>query len=313
MKTALIIPYFGPLPPWWALFELSIKHNPDYTFLLITDQPVDQPPANLKVFADTLDNYCQKISRLLNIDFRPKSPYKLCDARPVLGKLHENLLHGFDFYGHCDIDLIFGNINDFMPNNPMQYNAISTHRRRTAGHFSLFRNQEKNRNAYRHIKHFGQLLMDDQHHGIDENHFSRIYYRHKSKPEWLRRVLFKFSWYTRSNYFKEQYSTPYTHNGWIDGSFDFPTQWYWKDGRITSNRDGDREFMYLHFMALKTERLSLIDGPAPWETIDTLVNVSATDAEDGFRINLQGFFALDAVADADRDNAAALPTQQAAG
>ncbi|CAA0082046.1 Uncharacterised protein [BD1-7 clade bacterium] len=293
MRTALLVPYFGPLPVWWPLFVESVKYNPSYTFFLFTDQNVDHGADNLVVIPETFSNYCSKIGQLLNFDFNPKNPYKLCDARPVFGHLHQELIEGFDFYGYCDVDLIFGRIDDFMPENPTQYRAISTHDRRTAGHFSIFKNVEKNRLAYHKIRNLQQLLTDHKHHGVDENHFSRIYYRHKSKPMWLRKLLFKFSWHTSRNYFKEQYTTPYTHNPWIAGSFEFPTEWYWKNGSITNNRDGNREFMYLHFMSLKSARFYPYAKQAPWETVDNLVNIPTTAAKAGFRIDLQGFHTLD--------------------
>lgn len=43
---------------------------------------------------------------------------------------------------------------------------------------------------------------------------------------------------------------------WHDGSRDFPTRWYWKDGHLTNDRDGDRSFPYFHFVCWKRNEWS---------------------------------------------------------
>lgn len=67
------------------------------------------------------------------------SPYKLCDYRPMYGLLFEDYLSGYDFWGHCDNDLIFGNIRKFLTNDILsKYDRILSR-----GHLSLYRNTDK--------------------------------------------------------------------------------------------------------------------------------------------------------------------------
>ncbi len=33
------------------------------------------------------------------MDFKPSSPYKLCDLKPALGFIHADRIQGFDFLG----------------------------------------------------------------------------------------------------------------------------------------------------------------------------------------------------------------------
>ena len=42
------------------------------------------------------------------------SPYKLCDYKPVYGLIFDEDLQDYDFWGHCDVDLIFGDIRKFI-------------------------------------------------------------------------------------------------------------------------------------------------------------------------------------------------------
>jgi hypothetical protein len=60
--------------------------------------------------------------------------------------------------------------------------------------------------------------------------------------------------YKFNHYFKEQFTTPFAPGQWHDGSKDHPDVWYWKEGNITNDRDGSREFIYLHFMNFRSIR-----------------------------------------------------------
>ena len=37
------------------------------------------------------------------------------DLRPAYGVLFEEYLDGYDFWGHCDLDVLFGRIRDHLP------------------------------------------------------------------------------------------------------------------------------------------------------------------------------------------------------
>lgn len=43
-----------------------------------------------------------------------EKPYKLCDFRPLYGEIFSNYVDGYDFWGYCDCDLIFGDIRKFL-------------------------------------------------------------------------------------------------------------------------------------------------------------------------------------------------------
>ena len=71
-------------------------------------------------------------------------------------------------------------------------------------------------------------------------------------------------------------------------------EWYWKEGRLINCQDGDRQFLYLHFMHYKSSRWldKSVRDKAPWEGLEKLVHVDYRDAPDGWMINEKGFFAM---------------------
>ena len=79
------------------------------------------------------------------MDIEIKRPYKLCDFRPAYGLIFEEYLKNYDFWGHCDIDQIFGNIKNFVTEEVLnKYDKINKN-----GHFVLYRNTLRMNNLFK--------------------------------------------------------------------------------------------------------------------------------------------------------------------
>ena len=51
--------------------------------------------------------------------------YKLCDFKPAYGFLFEEYLQGYQFWGHCDIDTIMGNLSKLLTDELLnQYDKL---------------------------------------------------------------------------------------------------------------------------------------------------------------------------------------------
>ena len=68
--------------------------------------------------------------------------------------------------------------------------------------------------------------------------------------------------------------------------------WYWKKGKLTNDKDEEREFPYLHFMHWKGGDWPRRAGNAQWEELDKVVHLNHKDSKNGFRINEKGFFKI---------------------
>jgi hypothetical protein len=98
----------------------------------------------------------------------------------------------------------------------------------------------------------------------------------------------------RSNYFFESYNTPNITDRppWKDGTFNFPKEWRWKEGRLTTDKTGSEEFLYFHFMVWKGGLWGKKHGGAQWEKLSKLVHFDDRDLSHGWKINEQGFWRL---------------------
>jgi hypothetical protein len=83
---------------------------------------------------------------------------------------------------------------------------------------------------------------------------------------------------------------------WSDGTMDYPQRWFWNNGRLTNDRDGDREFILLHFMRWKTARY-MQAPPTPsegaWVGLKNIMQIDwRKAAAQGFCISPAGITAL---------------------
>lgn len=313
-RIALIIDYFGTWPEWIDLFFHSCKLNSTVHFFLITDcETRDEYATNIHFIKTTFSDYKSFISDKLNICFNPDYPYKLCDIRPFYGHLHQEILKDFDFYGHADLDLVFGNIREFITNNLLsQFNVISTHRDRISGHFALFKNNEHNINCPFKIKNWKDKLENNKRVSVDERYHAAAHIPFlekllliKKALKWLigierfilinifiLKIYKKFRWYKNKKiFFEEMFTTPFTYSPWLDGTLHDkqPDTWYYKNGIITNKHNGDHRFMYLHFMNFKSGKFRK-DKTQLWN--GKFYNLKTDDINCGVLINPKGISPL---------------------
>lgn len=264
-RILFIIPYFGRWPFWMPFFLESCRHNADIDWLLFSDCGVLQNlPGNVKIESIGFSEYCQLVSRRLNIDFSPAVAYKLCDIKPALGHIHVDRLEGYDFWAFGDVDLVYGDLRRYFTAERLAgIDLFSTHERRVAGHLCLIRNTARQRELFMRIKDWKIRFTDQKSYALDEGAFSRIFLWRKNFPKPLFNLLGKFNPLRRRSEFTETFSTPGGHIKWHDGTDNFPARWYWRDGCLTNDRDGERLFPYFHFYIWKRNEWSRLPEPDP--------------------------------------------------
>lgn len=283
-RICFVIPYFGRWPFWMPLFLESCRHNADIDWLLFSDcgQP-ENVPDNVRIEAMDYAAYCAQVSQRLGIAFAPENPYKLCDIKPALGFIHEEHLRGYDFWAFGDLDLIYGRLRDYFTTSRLaRYDLLTTHARRVSGHLTLLRNTQAMRELFKRMPRWQERFSDQTHHALDEGAFSRLFLWRKNFPKPLFNLVGLFNPLRRRSEFVEAFSTPDGCIPWIDGSFTFPRRWYWCEGSLTNDHDGDRQFPYFHFAIWKRGAWSKNAHPAA-EAMLTLAK------EQAWMMDEQGF------------------------
>lgn len=246
-KIALIVLYYGELPQYTKLFFDSLKYNPTIDVLLFTDQEVKYDGKNLIQYKGSFDNMVKRIQSNFEFKITCDRPYKLCDYRPAYGYIFKEELKEYDFWGHCDLDMILGNLRKYLPEQLLdKYSKIYQH-----GHLCLYKNtnennirfMEKGGKNYKEVFTTSISCIFDEVEGIQKK------YDLLNIPTYKNRVCADISpWHDDFQVVESYLSKEDKIN------FNYEQQvFYWEKGHIFRayiNKRGDvqrDEFNYLHF------------------------------------------------------------------
>lgn len=114
-------------------------------FLLLTDdKTIFKYPSNFRVVYTEFNDVRQKFITTLNKKIYLDHPYKFCDYKPLYGYIFSEYISDYKFWGHCDIDMIFGDIDKFLGKISLEdYDRIFPY-----GHLSIYKNTEKINQAF---------------------------------------------------------------------------------------------------------------------------------------------------------------------
>lgn len=129
-SICLVILYFGKLPNYFEFWLSSCKYNKTINFLLFTDDKTKYDyPDNVNVKYTSFEEIRKIIQSKFDFKISLDTPYKLCDYKPAYGYIFNEYLSKFNFWGHCDLDVIFGNLRKFLPEKIlMNYDKIGKYR-----------------------------------------------------------------------------------------------------------------------------------------------------------------------------------------
>lgn len=143
-KICVIGVYFGTLPNYFPLWLRSCEKNPTVDFLVFSDQSVKMLPDNVKIIPMTLQEIKERAQRLFDFPVCLERPYKCCDYKVIYGLIFQDYIEEYDYWGHCDFDLIFGDLRFFFD----QYKLESYDKFLSLGHLCLYRNTKENNNRF---------------------------------------------------------------------------------------------------------------------------------------------------------------------
>jgi hypothetical protein len=244
-KIVLIACYFGKLPPYARLVLHSASYNPSIDWLIIGDQEPEIPlPKNVRFIRYTIKELEQRMARSCDTHVDIRHYYDLTRLKPTYGLCFEEHLKGYDFWGHVDLDMIYGDLRSFLPAH-----ILETHARIYArGHLSLFRNTpEVNRHFMLHAPgapFYKDVLANLDHRQFDEWDGIWKIYRYHRIPQYHAEAIADI--WPPSRYKIRRFDALEIPN--------HPYQiFYWHQGKTYQayyHREGglfDREVAYVHF------------------------------------------------------------------
>ncbi len=253
-SLALVIVWFGPWPFWMPAFLLSCRHNPTVDWLIFSDsEPPAEVPENVKILPMDLEGFNRRATKALGFEVKvlPDFAYKLCDLKILYGRIFAAELAGVDFWGCCDMDIIWGDLRRFLtPELLGRHDVITSRPGQIAGHFCLFRNRPEWADLFRRIPDVEQMVQDSRHiRRIDEDGLTDLlqgYERSLLRRLWTRQVrrlsipraFWGPEWTPRGRYQRRLLENP-------------ALCLRWSRGRVFGV-DGE-ELMYLHFHKMRKQ------------------------------------------------------------
>lgn len=170
------MPYFGKLPINMKLWLNSCKTNPTIDWLLYTDdKTIYDYPENVKVKYCSFEEIKNRIQKNFDFKILIDKPWKLCDFRVAYGEVFEEDIKEYDFWGYCDIDVLWGNIRKFITEDILnKYDKIGFQ-----GHSTLYRNNKEVNSRYKNkiskYPSYEIIFTTPQGYCFDENIICDIY------------------------------------------------------------------------------------------------------------------------------------------
>ena len=144
-KVCFIIPYFGHLPNYFSLFLKTCSFNPDFDWLLITDDKAQYDyPKNFRVIYMSYEENYSLIQSKFDFPIMLHQAYKLCDFKPAYGYIYSEFLKGYTHWGHCDTDVLMGNLKSFITDELLNlYDKLFC-----LGHMTIYKNTDMNNRIF---------------------------------------------------------------------------------------------------------------------------------------------------------------------
>lgn len=273
-KVILILPYFGKFKNYFQLFLKSCQKNEKIEWKVYTDNTeIYQYPPNVKVTLISFDDWRKKIESKFDFRVNIEAPYKLCDYKPAYGYIVEDEIKEFDYWGYCDCDLVFGDLQGLLlPLLEQGYDKIFA-----AGHLTLYKNTFKNNRRFMK-KINGKELYKDTFSVRDIKAFDEDLGKHNIHEIFLQdgASVFAEDYSANPNVFKSYFQLMY-YDSFSRSFVEKPyrdSAYYWHNGHILEFwvQDGrlkQKEYLYMHLQMRNMKYDHSINGA---DTIQILPN-----------------------------------------
>ena len=181
-----------------------------------------------------------EIQKVFDFSICLESPYKLCDYRPTYGLALSKWIGTYDFWGDCDLDMLFGDLRKYFSDEILS----TVDRCYVNGHISLWRNNEKMNTIFKFQEDSRGLNYQDVYTSPDS------YYFDEQRGVYTKCLLngVKFAHFSMRDPIQGE---PYFYWGGVSKETQFVI--YWQHGKLYSiATNGDKEELcYAHFFRRK--------------------------------------------------------------
>ena len=158
-KAAIIIPWYGKLPPYLGIYLKSLEGK-QVDVLWVSDLEVGDHPDNFKTVTLAFEELIALTQKKLEAPISVARPLRLSDFKPMYGKIFEDYIGQYEYWGWGDCDLVYGEkFNDFLGRVlcRSEYDIISMHKAYLSGPFCLCRNTSRLRELFHDARNWMEM------------------------------------------------------------------------------------------------------------------------------------------------------------
>ena len=250
-RITFVIPFVGIWPRYIDLFLAGCRPIKNAQFFLFAEQPpATNLPKNVRHFPMSPREILERLKTSTDLQISTIPGHKLCDFRPFFGIAFADLLGECEFWGYCDIDMMFGNFDKIIDKSFLaEVDIFSAHTHQFVGHCTFLRNIKKINYLGFEIQNVKDLLSNQETKAIDEIRFSDVLKRHPEirwiYPEPLDAELKKPVC---------RHAITFSFGGLLaDISHPIDPVVEWRNGRLQMEWEMGKktEILYVHFMGTK--------------------------------------------------------------
>lgn len=263
-KCVFILPFFGELKSYFSMFIESFKNNDKFDLLLVTDNEISSQK-NVKVVNMSFDDCISLFQSKFDFKISLKNPYKLCDFKPAFGYIFSEYINGYEYWGHCDSDLIFGDLNNLLyPLFEKGYDKIFT-----PGHLTIYKNTFENNTLFMKLKFNNELCYKRAYTSDDIFVFDEDLYAINVHSVFLdnNRNIFvnDLSFNVSTRYYRIVRSTYFPESRTWNDIYKRKYQLYWSNGKVygiylSHGKLITEEFLYFHIQKRPMKNIIDISG-----------------------------------------------------
>ena len=247
-KICLISPYFGPLPKWFPYHLESISHNKKIDWLFFTDSPKpNNLPKNLIWIPFSIKDLNRLASKKTKLPIKITKPYKICDLRPAFGHIFSQYLSQYDYWGHTDPDIIYGDLIKFIP---FEADIISSEPYFIAGPLSFYKNTKKVNSLYKKNPEHVKAFILPQNLDFDETGYLNRQFRGSKVPKKQR--IYAMTQFISDNKKKLKLKTEFLPLTFSCSNPLKPIKLHFSKGKLINKKTG-KEIPFFHIHELKSK------------------------------------------------------------
>ena len=163
IRKLMIVPWIGALPDWigeWCANTAAIEQSGHgWDFLLDVDE------RRIRERIEALGVTCPALEGR-----------KLCDYRPAFGEMYAGEIEGYDFWGHTDLDCVYGKLWDFVSDDLLENCDVFSNDPypQMCGPFTCYRNTESVNGLFRKYNGWREIFESPELHAFDETGISAV-------------------------------------------------------------------------------------------------------------------------------------------